>query len=256
MEVDARFEAALQGIRLQGGFGPEPGYYVSEVDGLLSGGEVVAENAPRGFGPGAHDTDNRREDPRIVTFRGLIIAASMWQLGTMIDELGAILSEETDRTPLVWTEFGRWRTTTVRRGAGWSITPIRATGTAAFTIRFRAPDQRIYAAETQMTAWGVEVPVRNRGGYPAPVIAEVRGNSAGGYVLYGPRESAVVVTRAITAGSVHRYYGDTGLLEVGGAPQTTGVTRSDRIDIPRGAFTFVVTNGCEVRISWADTWVP
>lgn len=255
MIVDARFEASLRGIRLQGGFGPEPGYYLSEVDGLLSGGEVTADNIPHGFGPGAHDTDNRRDDPRIITMRGIIVATSMSHLGNMIDELGALLVEEADRAPMVWTEFGRWRTTAVRRGAGWSIVVNRATGTAQFTIRFRAPDQRIYAAESQVTPWGIEVAVINRGTYPAPVVAEVRGNSAG-YVLYGPREAAAVITRPITPGSVHRYYGDTGLLEVDGAPQTTGVNRSDQLLIPRGAFTFVVTNGCEVRISWADTWNP
>lgn len=256
MIAPARFEAVLRSIRFQGGFGPNPGYYVSEVDGLLSGGEVTSDNTPLGTGPGTHDSDNRRDDPRIITLRGLIIAASMQQLGHMIDELAALLVENTDRDVLTWEEFGRWRRITVRRGAGWSITTNRATGTAEFVIRFRASDQRMYATETQVTPWASTVQVVNRGGYPAPVVVEVRGSSGSGYTISGPRDKAVVVTRAIANGSPHRYEGDTGILLVGGTPQTTGVGRSDPLLIPRGSFEFSVSNGCEARVSWADTWNP
>ena len=154
MIVDSRFEASLRDVRFRGGIGTEPGFYVHEVDGLLSGGEVTTEDVPRGFGPGSHDTDNRREDPRMITFRGLIIADSMTVLGRLIDQLAALLTEETSRGRLVWVEFEQWRTTVVRRGAGWNITRLRSSGAASFVVRFRASDQRIYGAQSDLSPWG------------------------------------------------------------------------------------------------------
>lgn len=256
MIVDSLFEARVRDITFRGGFGFEPGFYVSEVDGLLSGGEVTTDDVPRGFGPGAQDTDNRREDPRIITLRGLIVAASMRDLGKMITQLGNLLVEEDDRAEFTWTEFEEWRFTHVQRGTGWSIVRGRSTGTASFSVRFRAADQRVYATELQRGEWGVSVPVVNRGGYPAPVVLEVQGDSSVGYTVVGPRGAALVVQRPIVSGSVHQYLSDEQVLLVDGVPQVEGITRSDRIDIPPGAWGYGIDHGCLVRASHRDTWIP
>lgn len=106
------------------------------------------------------------------------------------------------------------------------------------------------------TGWAARVIVENNGTYPAPVILEVRGNSAEGWTATGPQGALAVVTAPITPGQTHRYDGDTGLLTINGVAQVIGVARSDRLEIPTGAYPVEVNNGCEIRVHYAPTWAP
>lgn len=255
MIPDGRFDARVRRVRFRGGFAAEPGFYVSKVKGLLSGGETTTDSIPSLFGPGVVDTPNRREDPRLITFEGLIIGESWRDLGARADQLGALLGEDDSKARLSWIEFDDWRNVMVRRGAGWDIERNRGSGTAFFLARFRAPDQRLYGP-ARKTAWSAVVGGTNRGGYPAPVVLEVRGDSAGGWTVAGPRGAFVAVTTPITPGVIHRYDCDTGVLSVNGVPQISGVQRSDLLELPPGDFTLAVNNGCELRAAYASTWAP
>lgn len=253
MIPDADFEAKIAGVTFQGGWGVEPGFYLTSVSGLLSGGDVSSDSIPT-RGPGVFSTPSRRDDPRIVEFKGEIEDSSMWSLGRRMADLSGLLVEEDDQDELSWYEFGVLRHVLVRRGAGWDIRRDRGVPKGFFTVRFRAPDQRVYG-ERGTTAWGQSVECRNDGTYPAPVVIEIRGTAAG-YTISGPRSRVVQVTRSISSGAPHTYDGDTGLLTVDGVAQMTGVARSDALEIPPGTHTVSVSAGCEIRVTCAPTWVP
>lgn len=234
----------------------EPGVYVQKFDGIDSGGEISSPSIPRGRGPGALSLDNVRGTERIITIAGFIYARDGREMQDRMDQLGRLLAEDDEQGTLRWRRFDEKRQVTVRRHRTTPI--VRRAGEpsfADFTLTLRAPDQRIYGDSTT-SAWGSTVAVTHRGGYPAPVTVEVRGNSGGGYTITGPRGRAARVTRLIVPEQSHTYDADTGLLRVGGAPQTEGVARSDQIEIPYGSHQFTVDNGCELRVTFAPTWAP
>lgn len=232
----------------------EPGVYVQTLDGVDGGGATTFDSVGRGVG--VLDLPNRRESPRLITIAGFIYERSEWLMQQRIDRLSALLSEDDSTATLVWEMRGEVRRAVVRRHA-WTP-PRRRPGEASFadfSFTFRASDQRIYGMP-ETSAWGSTVPVVHWGGYPAPVVVEVRGNSGAGYTITGPRGRVARVTRQIVAGESHTYDADTGVLRVGGAPQTEGVARSDQIEIPYGKHLFQVDNGCELRVTFAPTWAP
>lgn len=245
----------LAGIEFTGRrFRWEPGVYVVTFDGHDGGGETAFQSIPSGAG--ILDTGNRRESPRIFTITGFIFERSEWALQQRIQELAALLGEDDDTADLVWQLNGESRWASVRRHR--FPPPKRRRGPAAFadfTLSLRASDQRIYGDRIR-EGWGTAVEVDHFGGYPAPALIEVRGSSGTGYTITGPRGKIARVTRPIVDSAVHLYDGDTGVLRVAGVAQTSGVSRSDRIEIPVGAHQFTVDNGCELRVTFAPTWAP
>lgn len=232
----------------------EPGVYVKTFDGVDSGGETTFDSVYRGVG--VLDLPNRRQAPRLITVVGFIYERSEWAMQKRIDQLSALLSEDDSTATLVWEMRGETRQAVVRRHA-WAP-PRRRAGEASFSdysLTFRASDQRIFGP-LETSPWGAAVTVVHRGGYPAPVVVEVRGDSPGGYTITGPRARIARVTLPIVPGQSHTYDADTGVLRVGGAPQTQGVVRSDQIEIPYGMHQFQVDSGCELRVRFAPTWAP
>lgn len=232
----------------------KPGVYVKTLDGVDSGGDTTFDSVFRGVG--VLDLPNRRQAPRLITVAGFIYERSELEMQKRIDQVSALLSEDDSTANLDWEMRGEVRRAKVRRHA-WAP-PRRRPGEASFadySFTFRASDQRIYGAR-ETSAWGSAVSVAHFGGYPAPVLIEVRGNSETGYTITGPRGRVARVTRPIASGEQHTYDADTGVLRVGGTPQTEGVARSDQIEIPYGAHLFQVDNGCELRVTFAPTWAP
>jgi hypothetical protein len=255
--MDDSTTTELDGVTFSGArFRWEPGLYIVTLDGIDGGARVTNTAVPRGRGPGTIRADNVREDPRTITQTGFAYARSERELQERIDQLGRILAEDDETGMFVWRRQGVMRRALVQRST--FAPPRRRAGEDAiadYTLVLNAPDQRIYGV-SQTTPWGASVPVKHLGGYPAPVTVEVRGNSPDGYTIIGPRGMTVVVQRPIVTGSVHRYLGDEGVLFVDGAAQTMGVTRSDPIEVPYGRWDFTVDHGCELRVTFSETWAP
>lgn len=232
----------------------EPGVYVVTFDGTDSGGNTAFQTLASGIG--IIDASNRRETPRIFTISGFIYERSEWALQQRIDQLSALLAGDDDTDTLSWHLRGQRRWAHVRRH-NWAPPRHRAgdIAIADFTLQLRASDQRIFGP-TQPSGWGSSLTLSHRGGFPAPVILEVRGNSAGGYTATGPGGKIVRVTRPITPDAPHTYDADTGVLRVAGVAQTEGITRSDQIEMPVGRHQFSVDSGCEMRVTFAPTWAP
>lgn len=249
--------ARLPGLEMTGRrFRWEPGIYVRSIQGIDGGGEVSSQTVPRGFGVGAYDLDNTRDTARTIAVVAFAYERSEWALQQRKDQISRVLAEEDASGWFVWQKDGATRRALVRRDR--FSEPVRRRGgdpIVDFTIGLRAPDQRIYG-EQVTTGWGSAVTVENRGGYPAPVVIEVRGSSVSGYTITGPRSKIVQVSAAITSGVEHSYDADAGLLSIGGVPQLLGVNRSDRLEIPYGRHQITVDNGCELRARYADTWAP
>ena len=251
------FFAEIQGVQFSGRpFDYKPGFFVREVEGLTSGAAVAASGVARTRGPGSIYTPGRRSDERGITFRGFAWGGTQHGLQQLNEQMSSILTEEDAFDELNFRELGEWRWVTVGRSGRWAFDRRKRTGFADYQITFRAPDQRIYGSALETSGWGQSVTVVNRGPYPAPVSLTVRGASGSGYTVNGPRSTQVVVTRALAAGTPHQYDGDTGILSVAGAPQATGVTRSDRLEVPFGTHTFSVSAGAEISVSGATTYVP
>lgn len=251
------FIAKILGLDFSGNeFDWTPGLWVTDVEGLSSGGAVTYNRASRGFGPGVHDVDNRREDPRIIAITGFAYAKNASDLGTYVDQLGGLLADDQASATLEWTEFGQgWRRVSVRRFGTPDIDRTGSTGFVKFRVSFRASDQRVYGPPSA-TERGTEVAGENKGAYPAPLVLEVQGDSPNGWTAWGPRGTVVIVSAPLAPGATHRYDGDTGLLEINGVAQTVGVTRSDPIEAPPGPFTVSINNGCTVQVLYASTWAP
>lgn len=251
------FRARLAGMDFRGDrFEYETGAYIDEITGISSGAAITYASIPLAGGPGVHDVAGDREAPRIFSMQGFLYGRSAGELGTLVDQFGGLLVRDADAGWFEWEEYGQgWRRAHVRRDG--SPTPKRdgSTGFATFTLTLRAHDQRIYGTP-EAAGWASVVSGVNEGAYDAPVILEVRGNSAGGWTVAGPGGTFVAVGAPITPGSIHRYDCDTGLLTIDGVPQVTGVLRSDRLELPPGDFTLAVNNGCEIRAHYASTWAP
>lgn len=251
------FLAKLDSVTFNGNeFDWTDGFWVTDVEGISSGGAVTYDRVPRGFGPGVHDVGNQREDPRIFALTGFVYAESAADLGNLIDQLGGLLVDDDATALFEWQQYGAdWRRASVRRFGAPDIDRQGSTGFAQFRISLRASDQRIYGTPKK-TARAAAVEGLNLGTYPAPLVLEVQGDSPAGWTAAGPNGAVVVVNAALVAGSTHRYDGDTGMLAIDGAPQITGVTRSDAIEAPQGDFTISVNNGCTVQVFYASTWAP
>lgn len=256
METWGDFIGIIQSVEFSGRpFDHKPGFYVTDVEGLNGGGEVSSNPIARTGGPGALYTPGRREDERTIVITGFAWADTQGRLKALRDQFTSIMSEGDEFETFTFRELGEWRHVTVARKGGWPFDRRKRTGQARFQMSLRAPDQRIYGDAMKTTGWGSSVTVTNRGSHPAPVEIAVRGSRAG-YTITGPRGAQVVVTRALAAGSPHSYDGDEGILSVAGAAQTTGVTRSDRIEIPRGKHTVSVSTPAEILVSGFDTFIP
>lgn len=186
MRPDADFFARVGPIEYTGGpFRHEPGWYVEDVTGLNSGASANPDEQPRDQGEGQHDLPNRLDDARSISMRGFAYARSMYDLGRMARQQGALLALPQQFGPYTWHEFGEWFTVDVRRGPSWDFRRDGDSGFADFTVRFRAPSQKFYGL-THASGTGVTVLVENLGTVPtAPTIA-VTGNMPAGYTVQGP----------------------------------------------------------------------
>lgn len=249
------FFAEIQGIELSGRpFDRKTGFFVTDVKGLNSGGLVSATAIARTRGPGVLYTPGRRADERAPVITGFAWGDTQIALQELHEQFSSILVEEDEYDTLSFRELGQWRWITVGRKGQWTF-DRRRSGFARFEMLLRAPDQRIYGDPMESSGWGQSVTVENRGTYPAPVTIGVRG-AREGYTIAGPRGAAAVVTRTLATGAQHTYDGDVGILSVGGAAQTTGVSRSDRLEVPHGRHTFSVSAGAEILVSGSDTYAP
>lgn len=232
--VDRLFEAQLSSRVFTGRtFRWQPGFYVTRVEGLLGGGSVSYESVALADGDGEFDLPNRRDEPRVITFSGFAYADSMWELGRLIRQLDGLLAARDASDELSWTEFGEWFSTTVRRGRGCSVTRRGATGFADFTMRFRAPSQRIYGPATRFGP-GTSLALSHRGTYPAPAVFTVPGPHPG-FTLTGPGGRRFVVSQPAGAGHEHTVDMRTGAVALDGARQYGVSPRADVWMVPPGA---------------------
>lgn len=203
MRPGVLFNAFLDGVTFHGtepSF--DPGVYVTEVDGLLDGGDVNHESLSSGAGDGdgEFDTPNRRTEGRVIVFSGYILGSSMWDLGKRITQLRGLLAGD-ELKPLSWVEFGEEYHAWVRRGSGWRVARRGDTMYADFTVRFRAPSQRILGAEKTVPP-GTSILLVNRGNFPACPTFTVTGVMPSGYSLVGGGKS-YVVSQGLASGQTH-----------------------------------------------------
>lgn len=236
-------------------FDYRPGAYLTGQRGLDFGSEVSFENLSAGRGPGVADLPGVRDTPRGIELTGFLYHPSLLELGERRERLLGIYSDETILGPLSWRDFGLMRRAMVRRDS--ATAPRRgSTGFVDFTLKLRAPDQRIYGPEEPWTAWASSVEVVHRGQYPAPCKVQLRGTSATGYTLTGPNGRRVIVTKPISGSTVHEYDSDSGLVLADGAVLEDGITRADSIELPPGASTVSVSNGLTCRVVFSPTFNP
>lgn len=254
------FESTVDGVEFDGReFRMQPGIYVTDVEGLEGGAEVSFTDIDNWNRAGVVDVEGRRDSPRMITYTGFVYATDAVEHEALLTQVAHVLADQSRSDTLTWKMLGRWRRTTVRRAR---FVPERQPyGFTDWTLTFRAPDQRVYGTtpdgdDVTVSAWGSTVTVSHHGDYPAPAFVEVRGTSASGYTITGPQDRRAVITRAIAANSPHTYDGDHGVLLVGGAPVTTGVSRSDLLEIPHGRHQFSVNNGLELRVTFPPTFLP
>lgn len=240
MRPGVAFEAWCQGVHFHGTAPDDaPGIYVTTVDGLLDGGDTTHDSITSGSGDGdgEFDTPNLRTDPRIITFTGYIQEWSMFTLEQQMMRLRGLLAARGSSGVLTWNEFGSSYETGVRRGAGCRVVRRGDTLYADFTVRFRAPSQRILGAELAVPA-GVSIQVRNEGNYPACPVLTVTGNMPSGYTLTGAGK-AYVVTQSLAPGQVHMVDMYDGILFRDGVAQPGGASYPRPILIPPNTVTTV-----------------
>lgn len=256
MEHGTGFVAQLDGMWFHGRrFDYQPGAYVTRVEGLGSGAEVAFDNLRTGRTPGVLDIDGTRERERSIVISGFAYAESLRAVGSLVDQLAHILVDESRHAVLTWTDLAQSRHAFVRRS---SIVATRrgATRFVDFTLKLRAPDQRIYGPTVGWSSWGASVTVDHRGYYPAPTTIQVAGSSTSGYTVSGPQGRSLVVARALTSANAHEYDSDTGVVIVAGSALETGIARADSIEIPRGRHTLTVNNGAQLRVRFPTTYAP
>ena len=255
MLADTAFRARVAGVEFTGRrFRHEPGLYVSDVDGLLSGGDVRSTSIALADGDGEYDLPNQRTEPRIITLTGFAYASSMRELGEMIRRLNGLLAGKDARAAFTWEEFGETWHTYARRGAGSRVSRRGATGFADFTARFRAPSQRYYG-DVQRLGPAASFELVHRGNYDAQPTFEVAGPHSG-FTITGPGGRAFTVTQAASAGQVHRVSMRTGQVRRNGALQTGVVSAGYVFSVPPGAAPVPVRiTGAQASVLLADSYV-
>lgn len=229
LKPDADFRAGVGPIEYRGGeFTHTPGWYVEEVEGLNDGASASPDEVPRDRGEGQHDLPNRLEDARSIMLRGFAYAGSMWELGRMRRQHGALLAMPEQFDTFTWLEFGDTYRTDVRRGPSWRFDRDGDTGFANFTHRFRAPSQIFYGTEPDRST-GTDVYVTNHGTIPAAPVITVTGTMPGGYTIYGPNGRVYQVTAALNAGDVDLIDMSDGVLRRNGV--VMGGVYGSRVDV-------------------------
>lgn len=245
---DTSFLATLGELEFTGRrFDHEPGYYVQATEGLLLGGITSYESISSGTGrgDGEADVENVRTAARIIALTGFVYARTMWDLGQMIHRLAAALAEPEESDWFAWQEFGDQYRTRVRRGR--DSPPVRrgATGRADFTVRFRAPSQRIYGTEHPVVGPARSVVLQNRGSYHALPILTVTGDMPTGYRLTDGA-SEYIVTQPLAPGDTDVIDMRNRLLVRNGQSQPGAVSRPGRLVVPkfsRATITLVPRSG-------------
>lgn len=231
---DSAFVARVAGAEFSGReFDHEPGFYVRGVEGLLLGGSTSYEKVASGVGDGdgEYDSPNVRTDPRIITLSGFVYGRSMWELGQLLIQLSGLLARRGDSDWFEWEEFGQQFRAEVRRGADSPARRRGSTGLADYTIRFRAPSQRVYGKTYPAAGPGSSIVLRNRGNFTTLPVLEVTGTMPSGYTLAaGP--GRYVVTQALAAGQTHRIDMRNRVLFRNGSAQSRAVSRADALGIP------------------------
>ncbi|MDJ1113241.1 hypothetical protein [Microbacterium dauci] len=233
---DSSFVADVAGLTFVGrDFDHQPGYYVTGVEGLILGGSTSYEQLASGgrYSDGELDLPNDRTGPRIITLTGFAYGRTMWELGRLLIALSGALAERNDVGPFDWLEFGERFSTLVRRGTNAPARRRGSTGFADFTIRFRAPSQRVYGASRGLIGPASAITLENRGNFHTLPIITITGNMPGGYQLTAAGFE-YVVEQALAPGQTHTVDMRDRILLRNGVAQPGAVSKAERIAIPAG----------------------
>lgn len=255
--TDSAFFARVAGLDFTGrAFDHEPGYYVTATEGLLLGGTTSYESIPSGTGrgDGEADVENVRTSPRIVTLTGFAYARTMWDLGQRIHRLAAALAEPDEAGWFKWREFGEQYRAWVRRGKDSPARRLGSTGRAEFTIRFRAPSQRIIGQKHPRVGPAQSIVLKNRGSYHALPVLRVTGDLPAGYRLTDGR-GEYVVTQSLAPGQTHKVDMRDRILFRGGAAQPGAVSRPGLLAVPKFGKTTItlIPNAGSGQVSGENT---
>lgn len=128
-------------------------------------------------------------------------------------------------------------------------------GVAEWACSWWFPDPRKYG---KLRTFGPasSVQVMHRGNFAALPVLTVTGTSAGGYTITGPGGRVIVISRALAAGSPHKFDMRTGRLWVGSTRVLSGIARADLFTIPPGmpATTVSVSAG-SLQVKVEDTFI-
>lgn len=257
LDYAARFEARVDGVTFAGRrFDWTPGFYVTEVEGLLGGGSTRYESIASGVGDGLgeEDVENVRTDPRIITLTGFLYERSLPMLGRKIRQLDGLLGRRAGS--FVWDEFGETFRTRARRGNGGRIKRRGASGFADFTIRFRAPSQA-YFGESRSAGPGTTLELVNRGNDDALPLLKVTGSMPSGYRLVGAG-ATYAVAQALATGQTHTVDMTDRILLRDGLAQPGGASSPREISIPASgslSLQLIPNAGTgQVSADWSDTY--
>lgn len=257
LDYAARFEARVDGVTFAGRrFDWTPGFYVTDVEGLLGGGPTDYESIASGVGDGLgeYDVANVRTGPRIIVLKGFRYDRSMSMLGNQMRLLDGVLGRRSGS--FTWEEFGGTFRTTVRRGTSSPPRRRGASGFADFTIRFRAPSQA-YFGESRSAGPGTALDLVNRGNDDALPLLKVTGSMPSGYRLVAGG-TTYAVAQALASGNTHSIDMTDRILLRNGVAQPGGASSPREIAIPAyGSIRLQLIPNAgtgQVSAEWSDTY--
>jgi hypothetical protein len=191
---------------------------------------------------------------RIVTVSGKCFAESPERLGWYRRQLSGLLAGGGTGTVMFDWLGEKVSATGQRVGKPEFIDSVLPGRIADYVIQFRFPNPRLFG-ESHTFGPASSVSVHHYGNFTAAPVLTVSG-SAAGYTIPGPNGKAFIVTQAITADSPHMIDMATGLLTVGGAVVTGGISRGDLWGVPAGSpLVMSVNNGLVLSATVRDTYI-
>lgn len=191
---------------------------------------------------------------RLVTLRGLCLAASPWELEKYRDQVmghgasGLLFDVAVQRN-------GRTLTGTARLASGVKSEFVDiGQSTARWTMSWWFPDPRKYG-EAFSFGPASSVTVVNRGNFAAEPRFRVTGSAPGGYTITGPSGNEIVVSRALTSGAPHEFDMADMRLYVDGTRVLGGVAKADRFGLRTGSQTVTVSGGLNLTVTGRETYI-